>query len=148
VTTDTSIAQKLPGRLRPGVGRLIAITLVGPLIGAATYAGVALLWQLRDLSVTDAIEVGGLMLGLGWMFGIIPAAVSALLAGLLGLARERRRRWLEAIAVGALSAIVALPAILPLLFGIAIPPVEIMLLFGLCGAVAFCATALPGLRAD
>lgn len=125
----------------------MVITLVGPLVGALLYAGIALLSALHELDLADAVELGGLMLGIGWMFGIVPAAFSALVVRMLGLARARPRRWLEAAAIGALSAFLALPAVLPPLFGIAIPPVEVILLFGLCGAVAFCATALPGLRA-
>ena len=126
----------------------MAITLVGPLVGALVYASVALLSALHELNPADAVDLAGLMLGIGWMFGLVPAATSALVVRILGLPRARPRRLLEAAVIGALSAFLALPAILPLLFGIAIPPVEVILLFGLCGAVALCATALPGLRAD
>ena len=125
----------------------MVIILVGPLVGALVYAGIAMISALHELDPADTVALGGLMLGFGWMFGLVPAALSALVVRLLGLARAQPRRWLEAVAIGALSALLALPAILPPLFGIAIPPVEIILLFGLCGAVAFCATALPGLRA-
>ena len=147
MTTATPMVPSLPGRLRPGAGRLLAITLLGPLVGALVYSGAVLLSALPELTLPDAIEMGGLMLGIGWMFGLVPAAVSALLARLLGLAPDSPKRWLEAVAIGALSSVLALPLVLPVLFGIAIPPVEVVLLFGLCGAVAFCATALPGLRA-
>ena len=136
------------GRLRPSAGRLMFITLAGPLIGALVYVAVALLAALPHVSVEDVIEMGGLMLAMGWLLGLVPAALSALLARLLGLASVRSRRFLEAVVIGALSAVVALPVILPVLFGLAMPPLEAMLLFALCGAVAFCATALPGLRAS
>lgn len=144
---DKTMAQGLPARLRPGVGRLMVIVLIGPLVGALVYAGIAMLSALQELDPADTVALGGLMLGFGWMFGLVPAALSALVVRLLGLSQTRPRRWLEAAAIGALSSLLALPAILPPLFGIAIPPLDIIGLFGLCGAVAFCATALPGLRA-
>ena len=147
MTTATPMAQSLPGRLRPGTGRLMVITLLGPLVGALVYAGVVVLSALPELTPADAIEMAGLMLGIGWMFGLVPAALSALLARWLGLAPDGPRRWLEAVAIGVLSSVLALPLVLPVLFGIAVPPVEVVLLFGFCGAVAFCTTALPGLRA-
>lgn len=136
------------GRLRPSTGRLVLMVLVGPLVGTLVYVVVALLATLPHVSVEDVIEMGGLMLAMGWLFGLVPAALSALVFRLLGLAPVRSRRFIEAVAIGALSAVVALPVILPVLFGFAMPPVEIILLFALCGAVAFCATALPGLRAS
>ncbi|KFC65105.1 hypothetical protein FF80_02862 [Devosia sp. LC5] len=133
-------------RLRLGAWRLLAVTLAGPLVGALVYVVVSLLAQLPQVTFEDVVEMGGFMLVVGWMLGLVPAAVSALVVRFLGLAADAPRRLVEAMAIGALSAVVALPIILPVLFGLTMPPIEVVLLFGLCGAVAFCATALPGLR--
>ena len=132
-------------RIRPAGGRLAAIVLLGPLVGAFVVLLFMFAGQLADLTGEDVVEMGGLVLMMGWIMGLVPAGLAAVILRLVGLARDPWRRLGEAFVIGGLSALLAMPVILPVLFGIAVPPPEAILLFALCGAVALCVTALPGL---
>ena len=146
MTTTPSVAEAA-SRLRLSRRRLAAVVLLGPLVGAVVYLLVVLLTGPAGVTVDDVTAMGGLIVFMGWILGLIPATVAAVIVHWLGLASGRPRRMVEALAIGALAALIAQPVILPVLFGIAFPPPEVVLLLGLCGAVSLCATALPGLGA-
>lgn len=135
----------LPDRVRLGWLRAIVVILAGPPVGTLVYLAVAVIAELPEVALAEIGQMAGLFLVVGWMIGLASSIAAVVLVQWLGLSRQSGRCLLEAAAMGAIAAIVTMPISLLMLFGTGMPPLHVLPLIALCGAVALCATALPGL---
>ena len=128
--------------------RSTVIIAFGPFVGAIAVFAILIPMSApwADPEPWDFLWRGLLLyLVFGWAAGLLPAIASALIWRLMvpeewGLGR----RALAAMVIGFATGAVLVWPFMAVFFGPYAPDLGFYLLAGLCGAIALCATALPG----
>ncbi len=130
---------------RQPLPRAFIIIAFGPLVGAAVMTLVLVTAMLLDGGNMRHLPYGvGLFMSFGYVAGFLPALAAALLWRFVPPDWSLRRRALAAVLIGAVTSAVLVWPFMALFLSF-IPPNPLFAgLAALCGAVALCATALPG----
>jgi hypothetical protein len=126
------------------------IIMLGPLFGAlimfVVVAAIAF-WDSPQAMWSGLPTAFGLVIGFGWVMGILPALVSvAALHALRTRLTTMRRRAIGCVVIGGLSGGLAVwPPMWLMLREHMLAP-HFLLFTALAGAISLCATALPGQR--
>lgn len=130
---------------RQPLPRTLIIIAFGPLVGAAVMTLVLVVAMFWDGDNMRHLPYGiGLFMSFGYVAGFLPALAAALLWRVVPPDWSLRRRTLAAVFIGAATSAVLVWPFMSIFLRF-IPPNPIFAgLAALCGAVALCATALPG----
>ena len=126
------------------------IIMLGPLFGAfimfIVTAAIAF-WDSPQGFWSGLSTAFGLIMGFGWIMGIVPAVLStAALYAIRNRLTTTRRRVTACIVIGALSGGLAVWPPMWLMLRDHMLDAHFLLFTALAGAVSLCATALPGQR--
>lgn len=122
------------------------ITFGGPIIGALGFV-LFLGWRQQATISEIAWPNVAFVFFTVSAIGVVPAAIAATIWYFMN--HQRRRRWVRfllAIAIGGMSALVFGAIAMKLIFGFFGSPTQLAVLFGM-GALSLTLTALPGAKA-
>lgn len=138
-----SVAPNHP--IRPTPGRIAAIVACGPAIGtAALFLTQAILKPPPELPTGDVLPTALFLLGFGYMFGLLAAALSA--AGYSHFYRHCTTRWRQffiCLAIGAVSGGIGVLLPMWMFAGSMLYEPGFMALSAIAGAVALPLAAMP-----
>ncbi|SMQ59353.1 hypothetical protein SAMN06295905_0217 [Devosia lucknowensis] len=135
----TQAAKPLP--------RTFIIVAFGPLVGAVTMSVImlALAASQNPDTIFDYLAYGiALYLAFGYIAGFLPALAAALLWRVVPPGWSLGRRVLAAILIGGLTSAILVWPFMALFLAFMPPNIYFAALAAFCGAIALCATALPG----
>lgn len=130
--------------IRPGWGRIAIIALFGPLIGTVVLLAMMMILDFSPPALADLLHYLPIFAVFGWLFGLVPAALSAIFYRLAAPRFDGfGERLLACMLIGfSCGAIAIWPAVWILSGGIS-GDLVFALQSGLCGAVALSVLALP-----
>jgi len=134
------------GRLviRPGWGRIAIIALFGPLIGTVVLLALMMTADASPPNLRDLLHYLPVFVVFGWLFGLVPAALSAILYRLAAPRLDGfGERLLACALIGFTCGAVAIWPAVWIFSGTVSGDVVFSLQSGLCGAVALSVLALP-----
>jgi len=71
------VTSALASPVRPSSGRIAAIALLGPLVGTVMVFFLPVLLDPPSVDPASALEFLWMLVGFGYLFGLVPAALSA-----------------------------------------------------------------------
>lgn len=131
----------------PPLPRTFIIIAFGPLVGAMVMTTVMLGLALSQNpeNFWDHILYGiALFVASGYVAGFLPAIAAAILWRFVPPNWPRHRRAIAAIVIGAITSAALVWPFMSLFLSFMPPNLGFAALSALCGAIALCATALPG----
>lgn len=133
--------------IRPGAGRILAIALLGPLVGTTIIVLVSFIIEPPPENLLGGGEMVILLAAFGYLFGILPSSLAAFLyARTAPRLTTIWRRLVGCIFIGFFCGALGVLAPVWIMARDFVFEPSFMLLSGIAGAIALPLTALPFAR--
>lgn len=127
--------------------RWLVIVLIGPFVGTLAVFLVGLVLGGSPGGPEDTLFVFLMIVFFGWMIGLLPAIMAAILWRMVPHDAPFPFRVAATLGIGAVCGLVgSVPGLVLLIGEVRDIPVQSFLLMAFAGAVGLAATALPGAR--